>query len=216
MKKPNELNRLLLLVLAFMIVILVGLLSVDRPSLQYTDDLTGALSKTRQHPLLYAANTLQEMDNPAASGVLLVDIRPGYEFDKQHLSGALNIPVHVLLDKKGLQMLRDLDKEGTDIVLYGDDQQDAVGPWMLLKQLGLQRVYVLQGGYRAWLNRDTLAPPSPDSFSELPRYDYEAIMTRVRDESGLAPSIARDVAAPQPEKLAPVKRKKQSVTEGGC
>jgi 3-mercaptopyruvate sulfurtransferase SseA len=62
------------------------------------------------------------------------------------------------------------------VVLYGDDQLQANGPWMLFRQVGFDNVKILIGGYQYYSrHKENLAASKNDSalIFEIPRYDFE-------------------------------------------
>jgi rhodanese-related sulfurtransferase len=146
---------------------------------------------------------------------VLVNIRSTDEFAKGHIEKALNIPVRELLQNRSLVFFRELKKTNTTAVLYGEDQLQANGPWLLLKQVGVNNVKVLQGGYAFY---KTL--PLADSLAKLRMADWNiespqidtSELTKYGQISGIVTSIQSGKKAP--EKVIPVKKK--GSTGGGC
>lgn len=87
------------------------------------------------------------------SCLLVVDARPGDEYEKAHIPGAVSIPYDPLrqLDEKTLSELRQAKALG--ILVYGDLGIDS-GKLLAdeLASAGLRGVRYLQGGFPAWLD----------------------------------------------------------------
>jgi hypothetical protein len=111
-----------------------------------------------------------------------------------------------------MKKLRELEENGMTIVLYGNDQLEANGPWMVFRQLGLNNVKVLLGGYDFYKDwKDMLG----DTYYEdsyllgAPRFDYAEVAASTAAVSG-----DQDEGTQKP---VTVKRKKKTgVAEGGC
>lgn len=145
-----------------------------------------------------------------------VDIRPASEYAKGHLDGALNIPLQNLLDKESREFF---SQNGKTIVVYGKDEAEANGPWMLLRQLGYENVKLLEGGYQYQQAPDSVQYLPP----EQPHYDFAAIMARAIEEDRKEEEATRPKPAPQPvvqapKEIIPQKKDKPKVVEEeeGC
>jgi len=137
----------------------------------------------------------------------LIDIRDPNRYHLGAVTNAVNIPVSALLDKAVIKAFQQYKDDSIPVVLYGDTQQEAQGAWMLLRQLGFDNVRLMTGGYSCYLEitRDSTASCPPP---EVLKYDFESIMKPV--PAGQSPVMER------PETLIIRKKKKATVSEGGC
>ncbi len=211
-KHPNR--SFVAFVVIFILVIVIGLLTLNKPDLKYrcTPDETLAhlmLNEDEIYPEDLVG--IIEMEEPA---YVIVDLRSPYEFIKGHISSALNIPTNSLLDKENLKEFKQYARDSVTVILYGQTQLEANGPWMILKQIGFNNFKVLLGGYHYFTTGPLDfydMPEVPAYLVEEPAYDFFAIM----EEMGSV-SFEKAPSSNQPEVVIPTRKKKQSVVEGGC
>ena len=149
----HELNpkRTVITMIIFVVVIIAGLLTLTNPRLKY------ALTPEQTVSLVVSDNdgiSPEKLDNiltGSTVNVEVIDIRNHYEFARGHIPGARNISAIELLEKDNIEWLRDLQKKGFVVIIYGEDQMQANGPWMVFRQIGLDNVSVLLGGYQYYL-----------------------------------------------------------------
>lgn len=143
---------------------------------------------------------------------VFIDIRTPYDYVKGHIEGAVNLPSSSILTTEAQEVFEKLYVAKTTAVLYGNSQNQANTPWLILKQIGFDNVKILAGGYStfsAFLNKDSLAIANYKA-AEIPVLDYKAA-TRVDSTQ-----VTKSMAKPKKEvKVAPVV-KKQEAAEGGC
>ena len=109
-------------------------------------------------PFTYGVRKLEAsiLSDPTLSDVevRVIDLRTRDEFGKGHIDGAVNIPLHHLLDPGTLDRFQDAE---TTYVLYGEDISAGARACALLRQLGLSNIQALQGCYGTY----TSGVPSP-------------------------------------------------------
>lgn len=208
MKKNKS---LLIGAIVFLIVILIGFLSSKSPEHPYQLSVSATLS----HVLSLKDEVFPE-DVPYiledSSSTVFVDVREPSEFVKGHIEGAINIPTHSTIKDEYLPIFMGKDSS-QQVILYGKDQLQANGPWMILKQLGAENIKVLLGGYSYYANNSLDPydmPPIPEYLVEEPKYDYQSV---VEETPGLG-DVSVDID--KPEKVVPVRKKKERKIEGGC
>ena len=201
-------------VIAFILVIVIGLLTINRPDLKFklTEDET-LEQILLDEDVIFPEDLVGiiEMEEP---GYLLLDIRNPYEYIKGHITGAENIPANSILDKENLKMLDNQVKDSVNVILYGQTQLYANGPWLILKQMGYNNIKVLMGGYHYFTTGPLDfydMPEVPAYLVEEPLFNYYEVM----EEMG-STSIGEDNDAGQPQIVIPSRKKKGSVVEGGC
>lgn len=143
--------------------------------------------------------------------LVLIDVRSEDEYEKFHLSGAINIPLSSLLED---QWKNYINQDLRYNVFYSNSTVNANQAWMLTRQLGYKNNYVLQGGLNYWVET-IMNPEKPGSTSpdeEIARYNF-------RKGAGQALGGGADVEtssqpAPELPKIAPRPQKKR--VQGGC
>lgn len=155
----------------------------------------------KQHPLDYcvSATDLQNALAPRDNNTLVFDCRfamgdPNHgllAYEKGHIPGAyfldleadLSAPVEKHGGRHPLPRIGELQERLRScgltrfhtVVVYDDNRQAyAARAWWLLRFMGLENVFILDGGYQAWLNDagsvDKREPaPRPGNFPCLPR-----------------------------------------------
>ncbi len=144
--------------------------------------------------------------------IQLIDVRTPDEYDTFHLPGAINIPLNDLLSDEWTDIL----DQGTRMnILYSNGTTSAHNCWMVVRQLGYENNYVLQGGLNYWVET-ILNPDKPVVYSsddEAAKYDFRKGAGQVFG----GPMPSSDPADDQDSNKPKIIRKKKKKTpEGGC
>lgn len=121
----------------------------------------------------------------------LIDLRPQSEFVRGSIEGAINIPTQYLFEPGKLKLIKD---QSYTTILFGNDQLEANGPWLLLRQLGYENLKVMQSGYNYFQSTDE------NYLAEQALYDYPEIFNLSVSESELALK-----ENPKPKRITPQK-----------
>lgn len=150
-----------------------------------------------------------------SDGYTFVDLRTPAAYEMGHLEGAVNIPTANVLDPPFRRMLN--GKEGTVFILYGDDELEADGPWLILRQLGYNQVRVMQGGYDYFVHLTDTTLVSPPSLPDQAPVDYAALFQAAvaREQKALDPLPAPKVVSP-PKKVTVKPKPAVKKEEEGC
>ncbi|GAB4313477.1 MAG: hypothetical protein Kow00127_04540 [Bacteroidales bacterium] len=143
--------------------------------------------------------------------LLLVDVRPEDEYSSWSLPGALNIPLDRLLEQESLEQI---DLVGYDVVFFSNGDVWADQAWMLATREGLKNLFIMKGGLNKWFD-ELMQPKMPEetaSKEEFERYEF-LVAARNYFLGGSVVSPTEEVTR---ETVQPVRRKKKTVTEGGC
>jgi rhodanese-related sulfurtransferase len=213
-KKFIRTNWIFLAALLLILVIIVVLLGLRAPSVAYriNPEQVAAIvadSGNQVSPVRLYEELTNKKSNP-----IVVDIRSSDDFAKGHIEKAVNIPVRELLQPRSLSFFKELKKTNAFAILYGEDQLQAGGPWLLLKQVGFDNIKVLQGGYSFY---KTL--PLPDSLMKVRMAELNIEMPQIdtmqfRKPGVGATTLTKSADKKSPEKVIPVK--KQGSSGGGC
>lgn len=210
MEELNKTNRLTILVVAFVLVIIVGLITLRRPDVKYTLSPAESLGLLNDAALVVTPDQALTLMNDSGGKTVFIDVRNSVAFERSHVKNAINIPVRELFAPKSKSAFREIEKAGQIAVLYGETQQQANGPWLMLRQTGYKNVLMFTGRY-AQLERnlaDSLLKLLPQ-FSETPQIDTAALKS-ISASAGISP----DVVKTEKKAVAPVK--KTGSSGGGC
>jgi rhodanese-related sulfurtransferase len=171
-----NLLRVLAVLTVFAIILFIGLLSKDRQAFTYKQDMNQSLAELDRTDAFFYPWQLEGVLNAKNTDVVLFDIRDQFVYGQGNIPGSENISAHDLTLKENIERLENLRTQGITVVLYGDDQLQANGPWMLFRQVGFDNVKILIGGYQYYSrHKENLAVSKNDSalIFEIPRYDFE-------------------------------------------
>lgn len=213
MDEHNKTNRLTMAVIGIVLVIFIGLVTLRRPDIKYSLTPAESLAVLKDPALVITPEQATALLKDSSGKTVFIDVRNSIAFDRGHVKNALNIPVRELYAKKGKTTFQDIEKAGQTAVLYGETQQQANGPWLMLRQTGFTNVLLFTGNYAQLdnANSDSITMLLPQ-LSETPLIDTDAL------NAILAPaSSGNDAAKPaktEKKKVAPVK--KAASSGGGC
>lgn len=206
-------NRLIMVVAAFVLVIIIGLVTFKRPEVKYVLSPAESLALLNNPAALITPEQAAILLKDSSGKTLFIDVRNSIAFERGHVKNAINIPVRELFAKENRSVIRDLEKSGQEAVMYGETEQEASGPWLMLQQTGFKNVKLFTGTYSQLdtANSDSLTRLLPQ-FSETPLIDTAALKL-VSISAGVTKNI------PQSDKTAkksvsPVK--KEASSGGGC
>jgi len=214
MKDTNlRTNRLSIAVLFFVAILLIGFITITRPDFEYGVTVAETLETLLSFEDEITPDEAMEIVFDETPGYKFIDIRSPYEFVKGNIEGSVNIPFQNFLADENVGFFDDMLKDSVTLVVYGWDQTEANGPWMLLKQLGYRNVKILMGGY-GYYSGDTYdmfyESEIPQYFVEEPKYNYLEIMESFANGSSIEETSGNY------EIVIPLRKKKKSVVEGGC
>ena len=210
----HELNpkRTVITMVIFVVIIVVGLLTLTNPRLKYKISPPEAISMVTSFNHGVDAAKIDNMLSASNNPSILIDIRNNYDYARGHIASADNISAVELLSKDNIKWLKELNDSKTTVVIYGDNPLQANGPWMVLQQLGFDNVTFLNGGYNCYVeykNAETENKSAPAFEAGKAKYNYA--------EVAKASSLGNDDANKSAKKHTIVRRKKKgAATAGGC
>ena len=210
MDELNKTNRLTIAVVAFAIVIIIGMITFRRPEVTYKLTPAESLALLNNPALLVTPAQTTGIMNDSAGKYVFIDVRNSIAYGQGHIKNAINIPVRELLSKKSRQIFHEIESANQTAILYGETQQQASGPWLMLHQTGFNSVKLFTGNY-AQLNMaaaDSVTKLLPQ-LSETPLIDTAAL------KAVSAPKQEKTEIKPAAKKtVSPVK--KEASSGGGC
>ncbi len=214
MKKFIKKNALFLSALVVVIIIILIIAISNRPSVTYKMTKDNLVTLLKDSSQLISPVELDALLEQKKGTLVMVDIRSFEEYSKGHIKESVNIPVMNLLDKNALSFFDELSSKGQEAILYGDDQLQANGPWLLLKQVGVKNVKILQGGYQLYK-----LLPLNDSLTSITKH-LVWVERSIIDTSALRKKttlVSLPVAGkPKAEKEKVIPVKKEESGGGGC
>ena len=213
MEELNKTNRLTITVIIIVLVIITGLITFRRPDIKYTLTPSESLALLNDQALVITSEQAAALLKDSSGKIVFVDVRNSIAFERGHVKNAVNIPVRELFSKKSKTTFRDIEKTGQTAVIYGETQQQANGPWLILRQTGFKNVLLFTGSY-AQLdipNSDSLTKLLPQ-LSETPLIDTAALKALSAPVTAL--KDAEKPVKTKKKSVAPVK--KEASSGGGC
>lgn len=214
MKELTRTRRLTIATIIFILILITGFITFHRPAYSYQISATKMAENITDLENEAIPNTSLETLAYGEKGIVMVDVRNSDKFNKGHLGEAVNIPVSDILTSENISFLKQMEQDSMTVILYGANQREANGPWMLLKQIGFNNIKILLGGFSYFKNIE----PDLNNRAEEPLYrveepvmDFRKFISETRNDSEKAEAISS-----HPTNVTPVKREKKTQTQGGC
>ncbi|MCF8367509.1 MAG: hypothetical protein K9G76_00610 [Bacteroidales bacterium] len=215
MKELKRTRRLIIVSIIFVFIIIIGLISLRKPDFEYQLSTNEMLEEIYNIENEMLPDEAMEIMAYGDSSYQFIDLRNPYDFNKGFLGNAINIPVSDILEKESFEFFNQLEEDSVILVLYAENQLQANGAWMILKQLGFSNIKILLGGY-SYISNENIdfynLPDVPEYFVEEPFMDFATLIEEASNpDKSEAFTTDNDT-----QKITPLKRKKKSASEGGC
>lgn len=210
----HDLNpkKTLITMIAFVVLIVVGFFTMQKPLLSYTLDMKQSLEAINDKSADFLPSELDAFLAEPTHNIVLIDIRDRFSFGQGHIPGAKNISAYDLSQEQNIDLLNDYKSKGITVVLYGNDQLQANGPLMLFRQVGFDNVKILLGGYSNYLAQRYSEKDSSGETKyekEVALYDYAKVAQNVGNESEETSTVTKKPAVV-------LQKKKAKRASGGC
>jgi rhodanese-related sulfurtransferase len=204
MKELEKVKRISIASTVFILAILIGVLTFERPKNMYANNTKNTLENLISKDYLISLN---EIEDPQ---VELIDVRSEYEYDRGHLVNAINISSADILNEENQSILNQFKESNKTIVLYGKDPQEANIPFMMLYQLGFDNIKVLSAKINYLQNKLLINKSNIEKLiGDIKAFIYES-------QKNSKVTIVEQKVEPAPKKVIPVQKKKKKPVEGGC
>ncbi|MFZ0491335.1 MAG: rhodanese-like domain-containing protein [Salegentibacter sp.] len=204
MKELEKVKRISIASTLFILAVLIGVLTYERPENLYAMTTKSTLEHLTNSDYLISINDINSPD------IALVDVRSPYEFEKGHLKNAINISTPEILEEKNKGIFQELKDSKKVAVLYGKDLEEANIPFLLLYQLGYDNLKMLSVD-NMYLQNKLITQPTD---IEEPIADIQGFINEsVKSTKG---EVKVKDKVPVPKKIITVKKKKKKPVEGGC
>jgi rhodanese-related sulfurtransferase len=205
MKELEKIKRISIASTLFILAVLIGVLTFERPKNMYALNTKDTLGKLVDNDYLMAFN---EINKP---NIVLIDVRNQYEYEKGHLVDAINMPSPEILSEENQSIFNELKDSKKTVVIYGKTPEEANIPFLMLYQLGFENVKLLSVDISYLQNK--LVANTVDI--EKPVADIKAFLDESIKNSNSSSTVIEKVQ-PAPKKIITVKKKKKKPVEGGC
>jgi rhodanese-related sulfurtransferase len=206
MKELEKTKRISIAGTLFILVILIAVLSYERPKHLYKINSAATLEKIVA--LDYLA-TLDEINNP---NFILVDVRDQIEYEKGHLENAININTSELLSDENINILNEIVEKEKFAILYGTNPNEVNGAFILLTKLGYTNVKILTAE-NSYLNNRLI---TKNVIIEQPIADIQAFIDESVKKASKGTNKPKVMVKKPTKKVIKVKKKKKAPAEGGC
>lgn len=214
MKELNRTDRLTIASLLVVAILVIGFITLKRPDIEFTRSIEQSIPLIQTGQDIIYPEDVAGIAETNDVAYFIIDLRSPEDFHKSHIGNAQNIPVQDLLDEENLRLIKELEKDSIIIILYGHDQLQANGAWMLLKQMAFDNIRVMPGGfdYYSTSSLDLYNLPAiPEYMVEEPKYDFFGVLDSLSVDQ---PAVNANISASESIKV--IKRGKKSQAEGGC
>ena len=205
MKELEKVKRISIASTLFILAILIGVLTFERPKNMYALNTKGTLKNLTTNAYMVS------MDGINKPEVVLIDVRSQYEYEKGHLVDAINIPTAEILSEENQGVLNELKDTNKTVVIYGKTPEEANIPFLMLSQLGFDNVKLLSVNIGYLQNK--LITNTADV--EKPVADVKAFIEESMKNLKSASTVVEKIQ-PAPKKVITVQKKKKKPVEGGC
>jgi len=205
MKELEKTKRISISAVLFILVIIIALLTYERPKHIYAENTTNTLNKLLRKDYIVSHSEINDPD------FVLIDIRNQYEFEKGHLEGAVNIYAPELLNENNSKVFKKLYEGNKTAVLYGNNPDEANTPFILLYQLGYKNIKILSIDISYSQNKLI----TKNSNLEQSVANVNAFIEASRKKASITSKPKSEVVKPL-KKIVPLKKKKKMPAEGGC
>lgn len=203
MKELEKIKRISIASTLFILAVLIGVLTFERPKNMYafnTENTLGTLTTT---------NYLISMEELDKNNSVLIDVRSQYEYEKGHLENAINMASPEILTEENQLILNDL-KDDKTIVVYGKNVQEANIPFLMFYQLGITNIKLLSVKLDYIQNRLMISHEDVEKpESDIKGFISESIKNSKKE-------VIVEKVKPEPKKVITVQKKKKKPVEGGC
>jgi rhodanese-related sulfurtransferase len=206
MKELEKVKRISIVSILFILAILAGVLTFERPKNMYAIDTAQTLEKLIDKDYFV---TMEQMNDP---NLVLIDVRSPFEFNKGYLENAINIPSVEILSDENQNIFNEIKDSNKIALLYGENPEEANIPFTILYQLGFENLKILATD----ITYDQNKIVTTNSILEKSQGDIKAYIEESVKKVEAASANAIKQVKPAPKKVITVKKKKKKPVEGGC
>lgn len=204
MKELEKVKRISIASTLFILAVLIGVLTFERPRHMYTINAKETLGELTSNNNLISINDINSAD------MVLIDIRSQHEFERGHLDKAINIFSSDILSDENQKVFNELKNSNKTAVIYGKNPQEANIPFLILYQLGYNNIKLLNAENNFKQNK--LITNSVDI--EASSANIQAFINKSNQNTNTTEKANNETEPAK--KVIPVIKKKKKTAEGGC
>jgi rhodanese-related sulfurtransferase len=213
MKDIINTRRLSFAIAILVFIILVGFITFKPAKFNYRLTAYEMLNELSNQEIFIDVVSVLDQTSSSSSFVL-IDVRTPDHYSAGKLGNAINIPISEILTDESILFFEKMKKESSLVVLYGKNQLEINGTWMLLRQIGFNNVKILTSGYDCLIKNPSLSKDKLSSSGydiEKPSIDFSQTIRQGKMKDNKVP-----VNTEPKMQIVPVKREKKTGTAGGC
>lgn len=207
-------RRLTIAVVAFILLIIIGFLTLRNPKYIYSISTQEMLDELKKGNGQTDIKELEEILTSGDNSVVSVDLRNPYEFEKNGLVNAVNIPVSEIMTDESISFFEDMQSELKEVIIYGENHLVSNSIWMILRQLGFDNINVILHDYSVLQDQNVKIinlSQNAENKLETPITDFAEY---INNNAGI--SIENSGQKEYTKQIIPTRRKKKAATAGGC
>lgn len=208
MKELEKTKRISIATTLFILAVLIGFLTYERPKNTYTLNTKSTLEE------LTTTDYFTSLDNINDKNLALIDIRSQYEYEKGHLENAINIASSDIFDEENQSILNELKDSNKTFVVYGSSPEEANIPFLILYQLGYNNLKLLPVTLSYSQNKLITTPSNVEKQQQdIKSFIEESIKNSKQTPE---PAVVKPVVQPVKKPVILEEKKKKRAPEGGC
>jgi len=145
--------------------------------------------------------------------LMLIDVRPENQYNAFAIPGAVNIPIDSLLSASAQEQM---SQQGMDKVFCSNSDVTSEQAWIICKRIGMQHIYVMQGGVNRWFNTIVKAerPAETAPVQDIELYQFRIAACQHFFGNPLSTGLGSANAPKKETKV--IKRPAAASSGGGC
>lgn len=208
MKELEKTKRISIATTLFILAVLIGFLTYERPKNTYTLNTKSTLKE------LTTTDYFTSLDIINDKNLALIDIRSQYEYEKGHLENAINIASSDIFDEENQSILNELKDSNKTAVIYGGSTEEANIPFLILYQLGYNNIKLLPVTLSYSQNKLITTPSNVEKQQQDIKFFIEESIKNSKQTP--EPAVVKPVVQPVKKPVILEEKKKKRAPEGGC
>lgn len=204
MKELEKTKRISIASTLFILAILIGVLTFERPKNTYALNTKSTLEKLTTNDYFISVNEIKR------ENFKLIDIRSQYDYDKGHIENAINMASSDIITEENQALLTELKNSNKTAVIYGNKPAQANIPFLILYQLGFDNIKLLPVELDYYQNKLIVSPTEVEKSKQDIKSFIEESVKNAKVEAPV------NVVKPIKKKVVVVQKKKKKAPEGGC
>ena len=202
-------NKNILLIVGF-VAVMLAFSSCTKYNFKFQKSVEESVESMQNAELLSLDKLIEVVVTVDTNNYQFVDIRNPHEFSNGHILNAVSYPLKNLYAEK-CEVFCDNEKI---FLIYGENVSQARLAYSYLKQIGVDNIYAVGGGYDFIVENiiKNFGVRSNSYDDEIAKYDYAKVIAQTSGSVVIGSDAGSNDAPP----VTIVKRKKKDGNVGGC